>query len=186
LYGKSETQCDFGFGDGRFFEIEAAYFDGDYEKAAGLSERLLYSLPDESFLFIDQADWSSGFAQCELLRISQKDFWFALVTVWRSLSLAMLSPKNRDALVTAIKNVTRDEKYGETNPHLPFYFFANYKVLTETGGADIDKNNVIRMAFSRLRHRANRIDGNETRRDFLSKPYWNRAITQSAKEHGLT
>jgi tetratricopeptide (TPR) repeat protein len=186
LYGKSETQCDFSFGDGRFFEIEAAYFDGNYEKAVKLSDRLLLSLPEESFLFIEQPDWSSGFAQCELLRLPRKDFWFELVTVLRALSLAMLKPKDTDALVTAIKNIIRDEKHSDTNPHLPFYFFANYKVLRETGATDMDKNNVIRMAFSRLRHRVNRIEDNETRRDFLSKPYWNNAITQAAKEHGLT
>ena len=53
LYGKAENR-EFIFGDGLFFEIEAAYFSGDYEKTLKLSNIMLASLSNDDFLFLEQ------------------------------------------------------------------------------------------------------------------------------------
>jgi hypothetical protein len=41
------------------------------------------------------------------------------------------------------------------------------------------------MAFKRLQRRASRIDEVEIRRDFLSLPRWNGALSLAAKEYKL-
>jgi len=57
--------------DTDLFEIEAAYLSGDYEKTAELSALLKNPFAEENFLYIEQADWRSGFAQCEHLFFTQ-------------------------------------------------------------------------------------------------------------------
>jgi hypothetical protein len=41
------------------------------------------------------------------------------------------------------------------------------------------------MAFKRLQRRASRIDDIEVNRAFLSRHYWNAALSRAAKEHKL-
>ncbi|MDR0409655.1 MAG: hypothetical protein LBH18_04575, partial [Spirochaetaceae bacterium] len=171
--------------DGQIFEIEAAYLSGNYEKAVGLSDRLLPLVTDDGFLFLEQPDWSSGFAQCELLQISKKEFRVRMISVWRALSLSMLGEKYSEEVINIMQKVIRDKSLRDADPNAPFYFFANYKILRQANSEEVDRNTAISIAFKRLQRRSSRIDDIETRRNFLSKHYWNKALFSTAKEHKL-
>jgi tetratricopeptide (TPR) repeat protein len=188
LYGKTMEHPEFISGDGQLFEAEAAYLSGDYEKTLEISERLLSSPPDEGFLFLEQPDWSSGFAQCELLQTSKKDLWTRITTAWRALALSMLGAKNSEEASHIIQKIIRD-KYsvggGGEDPNAPFYFFVNYKILCQMNAAEVDRNTAISIAFKRLQRRSSRIDDIDIRRGFLSNQYWNKLLYSTAKEHKL-
>ncbi|MDR1363568.1 MAG: hypothetical protein LBJ35_05915, partial [Spirochaetaceae bacterium] len=185
LHGKPPEKHNFITGDGLLFEIEAAYFSGDYEKAVELSDKLIPLLADDGFLFLEQPDWSSGFAQCELLQISKKDFCFRMITAWRALALSMLGQNHTEEAIHLMQKVIRDKQFGETDPNASFYFFANYKILRQANSAEVDRNTAISIAFKRLQRRSSRIDDIEIRRNFLSKQYWNNALFSTAKEYKL-
>ncbi|MDR1148336.1 MAG: hypothetical protein LBK66_06865 [Spirochaetaceae bacterium] len=189
LTGAPVGKYDFIGGDGLLFEIEAAYFSGDYQKTVELSERLLKSVTDGGFLFLEQPDWSSGFAQCELLQISKKDFFIKMISVWHALALSMLGSKNSEEAIRLMEKVTRDKYLGgggdEAEPNAPFYFFVNYKILRQANSAEVDRNTAISIAFKRLQRRSSRIDDIEIRRNFLLNHYWNKALFSTAKEHKL-
>ncbi|MDR3356954.1 MAG: hypothetical protein LBO04_07200 [Spirochaetaceae bacterium] len=184
LYGKAGKR-EFVFGDGRFFEIEAAYFAGDYKKTLELSDAALASLPDDGFLFLEQPDWSSGFAQCEMLQVSKKNFWIRMITAWQSLALSMLNANGSERAIHLMQNITRDRHLGETDPASPFLFFVSYKVLRPPLSTEIDRNTAVSIAFNRLQRRSSRIDDIEARRAYLSKQYWNKDLYLTAKEHRL-
>jgi tetratricopeptide (TPR) repeat protein len=185
LHGDSIKKYDFVIGDGLIFEIEAAYFLGDYKKTVELSDRLLSSLTDGGFLFLEQPDWSSGFSQCELLQISKKDFCIKMINAWRALALSMLGSKYSEEAINIMQKVIRDKQLGETDTNAPFYFFVNYKILRQENSTEVDRNTAISIAFKRLQRRSSRIDDIEIRRNFLSKQYWNNALFSAAKEHKL-
>jgi tetratricopeptide (TPR) repeat protein len=171
--------------DGRLFEIEAAYLNGEYRKTAELTEHFLNALPDEKFLFIEQPDWESGFSQCELIEFSKKEFWSRMCTVWRALALCRMKDAAHEEAILAMSKIMRDERFGDYDPNAPFYFFANYRVLNESSSAEVDRNTAISMAFKRLQRRAGRIDDIETRRSFLSNQYWNKILFSTAKDYKL-
>ncbi|MDR2343283.1 MAG: hypothetical protein LBD86_01980 [Spirochaetaceae bacterium] len=184
LYGRAEKR-EFILGDGLFFEIEAAYFSGDFSRVLELSNVMLASLPDDGFLFLEQPDWSSGFAQCEMLQIPKKDFWFRMVTAWRSLALYMLDSNGSEEAVQLMQKVIRDRHLSETDPSVPFLFFINYKVLHSPISTEIDGNTAISIALKSLQRRSSRIDDIEVRRNYLSKQYWNKELYLTAKKHKL-
>ncbi|MDR2796432.1 MAG: hypothetical protein LBB47_06965 [Spirochaetaceae bacterium] len=184
MYGKAEKR-EFIFGDGLFFEIEAAYFSGDYKKTLELSNTMLASLSDDSFLFLEQPDWSSGFAQCEILQISKKDFWVRMIAAWQSLALSALNADGSEEAVHLMQKIIRDRRLSETDPNSPFLFFVNYKVLHQPVSTEIDRNTAISIAFKHLQRRSGRIDDIEVRRNYLSKQYWNKELYLTAKEHKL-
>jgi tetratricopeptide (TPR) repeat protein len=185
LYGKNTDEREFSFGDGLLFNLEAAYFSYDYEKAFDMSRSALSSLQDDGFLFIEQPDWSSGFAQCEMLQISKKTFYTRMITAWQALALSMRDEKYSDEALRLIQTVVRDRHFSETDPHAPFLFFVNYKILRRANFPEPDTNTAISIAFKRLQHRSSRIDEIETRQSFFMNQYWNKTMFESAKEHKL-
>jgi tetratricopeptide (TPR) repeat protein len=185
LYGENKTEREFSFGDGLLFSIEAAYFSGAYEKAISLSQYLISTLPNDGFLFIEQPDWTSGFAQCELLQVSKKDFYTRCATAWQALAISMQSIENSDEALKVIQGAVRDKQLSETDPFAPFLFFVNYKILRQANASEPDINTAISIAFKRLQRRSSRIDEIETRRGFLTNQYWNKTLYASAKEHKL-
>jgi hypothetical protein len=84
-----------------------------------------------------------------------------------------------------MQRILRDERLSEIDPGDAFYFFVWYRVLEETGAAQVDMNTAVSMAFKRLQRRASRIDDVEVRRDFLSLPRWNAALSRAAKDYKL-
>jgi tetratricopeptide (TPR) repeat protein len=171
--------------DADIFEIEASYLAGNYKKTVDLSGALAGIHHEENFLYTEQPDWRSGFAQAELLLFPRGAFWDRMISVYHSLALARLSPSGGEEAVHAMLRILRDERLSEIDPWDAFYFFAWYRVLEETGAAQVDMNTAVSMAFKRLQRRASRIDDVETRRDFLSLPRWNSALSLAAREYKL-
>ncbi|MDR0710698.1 MAG: hypothetical protein LBF77_11605 [Spirochaetaceae bacterium] len=176
--------------DARLFEIEAAYIAGEYEKVVNLTDIFCSCLPENRFIFIEQPDWRSGFAQCELLLFSPKDFFNRLASTYRALALAKLSidangGSVREMALDTMRKMIREEGFPKTDPNDAFYYYSHYRVLQETGASAVDMDTAVSIAFKRLQSRASHIDDIETRRGYLSLNYWNNALGQAAKVHRL-
>ena len=171
--------------DADLFEIEAAYLAKDYRKTVELANALIPSLINENFIFTEQPDWRSGFAQCELLFFSQEEIWKRMVCTYHSLALCRISCEAGEEAKTNMQRVLRDEQLSEMDPWDAFYFYAWYSILEHSGAEQIDKNTAISLAFKRLQRRASRIDDIETRRQFLAKPRWNGELSKTAREFRL-
>jgi tetratricopeptide (TPR) repeat protein len=179
------SKPDEGGPDMALFEIEAAYLAGKYEKAAELSGALSGVHHEDSFIYTEQPDWRSGFSQAEFLLFPPGDLWDRMIPAYHSLALARLSPSGGGEAVHTMQRVLRDERLSELDPWDAFYFFAGYRVLEETSAAQVDMNTAVSMAFKRLQRRASRIDDVEIRREFLSLPLWNGALSLAAREYKL-
>jgi hypothetical protein len=171
--------------DAELFEIEGAYLAGDYSRTADLAAALVESLPGESFVYTEQPDWHSGFAQCELLLLPSREFWDRMVLVYQALALCRLSSSGGTEALRIMQRVLRDERLSEMDPGDAFYFYAWYQVLQESGAAQVDMNTAVSMAFKRLQRRASRIDDPKIRQTYLTQPYWNSALSLAAKEYKL-
>jgi tetratricopeptide (TPR) repeat protein len=174
-------------GDGAVFIVEAAYINHEYEKALELADSLLANLPDQSFIFLEQPDWQSGFSQVELLMLPQMDLWFRLLSTFQALALSRRKSddSSADRAVSIIKHITRDEKFAGEDSNDAFYYFSQYLVLKNVNASEVDLNTVVSIAFKRLQRRASRIDNIETKRAFLSFNRWNEALGEAAKHHKL-
>ncbi|MDR0879073.1 MAG: hypothetical protein LBN21_13585 [Treponema sp.] len=177
--------------DADLFEVEASYLAGNYRKTVELARALANFREKENFLYTEQPDWRSGFAQCELLYFSRGELWDRIISVYHALALCRIPVTGgsensaREEALHTIQRVLRDERLTEMDPWDAFYFYAWYRVLEETGAAQVDMNTAVSMAFKRLQRRASRIDDIETRRAFLSQPRWNSALSQAAREYKL-
>jgi hypothetical protein len=171
--------------DAELFEIEGAYLAGDYMRTADLAAALAESLTGDAFVYTEQPDWRSGFAQCELLLLPPREFWDRMVLVYQALALCRLSAGGGVEAMRIMQRVLRDERLSEMDPGDAFYFYAWYQVLQESGAAQIDMNTAVSMAYKRLQRRASRIDDPKIRQAYLTQPYWNSALSLAAKEHKL-
>ncbi|GHU41721.1 hypothetical protein FACS1894190_10170 [Spirochaetia bacterium] len=174
------TNCD-----GKLFEIEASYLTGDYKKTISLADDFLSMNIANNFYFLEQPDWTSGFAQCEFLLYTKKNFLSRMITVWKCLALCRVDKLHSNDAIHTMQQIMRDERMADIDPNAAFYFFANYRVLNESDSTEVDRNTAISMAFKRLQRRSSRIDDINTRRLFLSKQYWNKTLFATAKEYKL-
>jgi tetratricopeptide (TPR) repeat protein len=175
-------------GEGLIFQLEASYLSGDYERTAKYSELLLDVLEDQNFLFIEQPNWDSAYAQCELFIFPKAEIFFRIGSVFRALALCRLKQANHEDYAEAlrlIRQVIQDERLSVMDPSDAFYFYAYYLILKDSGAQEIDMNTVASIAFKRLQRRASQIDDMETKHSFLSRHHWNRALYQVAREHKL-
>ncbi|MCL2801390.1 MAG: hypothetical protein FWD28_06510 [Treponema sp.] len=171
--------------DADLFEMEAAYLNGNYEEVIKLSSSLKNPFAEENFLYTEQADWRSGFAQCEHLYFNNGEIQNRMITLFHSLALSRLSANGNDEAITGIQQVLRDEKLCEMDPWDAFYFYAKYRILERSGASLVDMSTVVSMAFKRLQRRAGRIEDIETRRQYLNGPRWNRELSTAAREFKL-
>jgi len=184
--------------DADLFEIEAAYLAGNYRKAIDLSASYVNLFKSENYLFIEQADWRSGFAQCEHLYFSNGEIQNRMVSLFHSLALSSLyaqessadeeseeSENGREEAIQGIQKILRYERLCEMDPWDAFYFYAKYRILEQCGASLVDKSTAVSMAFKRLQRRACRIEDVETRHQYLNGPLWNRELNQAAKEFKL-
>ncbi|MDR2181893.1 MAG: hypothetical protein LBN92_04345 [Treponema sp.] len=184
------TRCKHeGGADAAFFEVEAAFLSGEYRRTLELANALEGHEGGERFLFIEQPDWRSGFAQCELFLFPMGDLWKRMIHTYRAMAICHINPPgndtfDRDEAIKAMRRIMRDELPG-TDPNDAFYYYSYYKVLKRSGAPEVDMNTAISIAFKRLQRRASRIDDNEVKRGFLSSHYWNGALAAIAKEHKL-
>jgi tetratricopeptide (TPR) repeat protein len=175
-------------GEGLFFQLEAAYLTGDYERAVKYSEFLPDVLEDQKFLFIEQPDWDGAYTQCELFIIPKSEFFFRIGSVFRALALCRLKPangENKKEALRIIRQIVQDERLFSMDPNDAFYFYAYYLILKESEAGEIDMNTIISIAFKRLQRRANQIDNGEIKHSFLFLHYWNNALYLAAREHKL-
>jgi hypothetical protein len=171
--------------DVKFFEIEAAYLAGDYERTVHLGIALQESLPVEHFTYTEQPDWRSGFAQCEFLLLPPREFWERMISVYQCLAICRISPEGEAEALQIMQRMVRDERLSDMDPFDAFYFYAWYRVLEESGAAQVDMNTAVSMAFKRLQRRASRIDDPKIRQAYLTQPRWNSILSLAAKEHKL-
>jgi tetratricopeptide (TPR) repeat protein len=181
LIPKPET----GGHDADLFEIEAAYMAGDYRKCAELSGSPGNPYSEDKFLFTERPDWRNGFAQCELLYFSRGEIWNRMVCVYHSLALCRLSDEGGETALYDMQRLLRDEGLSGMDPWDPFYCYAWYRILEQTGTDRFDMGSAVSMAFKRLQLRAGRIDDAEIRSQYISRPRWNSALTLTAKEFKL-
>ena len=190
------TSADLDSLDGRIFEIEAAYYTGDYQRAALLSDHFISS-PDAvkgNFLFTEQPDWRSGYSQCEYLLQPDKIPGTRLAWVYRLMAQCALH-ESRDGKAVTLNNMQRfmrDELLPETDPFDSFYFNAWYCMLNdlmkdngEPGSAEktqSEMENMLSIAIRRLRRRRDRIDLRELMMKYFSDSFWNRNLYLAGKE----
>ncbi|GHV96139.1 hypothetical protein AGMMS50293_24590 [Spirochaetia bacterium] len=174
-----------GGSDADLFEVEAAYLAGNYRKAAELSGILTNPHTEDNFLYTEQPDWRSGFAQCEHLYFSRGELWERMICVYHSLAICNLSASGGEEAIHNMQRILRNEQLSEMDPWDAFYFYAWYRILERTGAGQVDMNTAVSMAFKRLQRRASRIDDIETRRQYLNQPRWNSALSLAAKEFKL-
>ncbi|MDR1617459.1 MAG: hypothetical protein LBS06_00240 [Treponema sp.] len=185
-----------GGDDADLFELEDSWLEaskpgGSYERTLELSNALIRSLPNDTFLFTERPDWCSGFAQCELFLMPRSRLWNRMITVYHSLALCRLAPSGdgafagKEEAMHNMQHIIRDERLADADPCGVFFFYAWYRVLQESGAPQVDLNTAVSMAFKRLQRRASRIDDIETRREYLSLPRWNAALSLAAREYKL-
>jgi tetratricopeptide (TPR) repeat protein len=179
---------DFDEGDVKLFEMEAAYLSRDYRKTCTLADKLLKaaSVDMDDFLFTEQPDWSSGFAQCEFFTISRSEMTRRSASAYRALALSKLPNKEDDfeEARNELQALMREDPL-MIDPHDAFYCYAFYRALQENRGHQNDMNTAVSLAFKRLHKRAGRIDDTEIKKDFLFIHYWNSALSAVAKEYKL-
>jgi hypothetical protein len=171
--------------DADIFEMEAAFMAGNYEKVLELSNSFSNPFSQENFLYTEQADWRSGFAQCEHLYFTHGEIQERLKGLFLSLSLSRMPGNRQDEALHYIQQILRDEKLCEMDPYDAFYFYAKYLILEQTETGPVDKSTAVSIAFKRLQRRASRIDDVETCRQYLNVPRWNRELSLVAKEYKL-
>jgi hypothetical protein len=181
--------------DGPLFKIEAACLAGDCREAENLAEKWRASSfesgsansIDDDFLFTEQPDWRSGFAQCELMLIPARLFRSRFVSVYQALARSRLetSREEKEGLADNLRQLLREDLLANTDPNEVFYLYAYYRILKETGAAQVDLNTAVSMAFKRLQRRAGRIDNADARQTFLTRHHWNGALSLAAREYKL-
>ena len=174
-----------GCHDADLFELEAAYIACDYKRTYDLSCSLKNPFLNENFLYTEQADWRSGFAQCEHLYFTHGEIQNRIISLFRSLSLSRLSDGGPEQALQDIQKILRDEKLCEMDPWDAVYFFAKYLILTQTEAGPVDMSTAVSMAFKRLQRRAGRIEDIETRRQYLNGQRWNHELSLAAKDFKL-
>jgi hypothetical protein len=178
---KPASSCN----DADLFEIEEAYFLGDFEKVLELANSINNPFLNENYLYSEQAQWSSGFAQCEHLYYTNGEIQDRMIHVFKSLALSKISTNQIEEARKEIQKILRDEKLCEIDPWESFYFFAKYLILEQQEADAVDMSTAVSMAFKRLQRRAGRIEDIETSRQYLNGPKWNRELSKVAREYKL-
>jgi len=172
--------------DARLFEIESLCLAGDYSGAAALSDTPSSPPPSEdNFLYIEQPDWRSGFAQCELLCFSSEDLRDRITSTYHSIAQSCLSSAKAGEATNSMQHTLRSGQFPDIDPYDVFCHYAWYRVLKQSGSSPVNISTAVSVAFKRLQSRAGRIDDMETRRQYLTQPRWNKALDQAAREFKL-
>jgi hypothetical protein len=171
--------------DANLFEIEEAYFLGEYERAFELASSMNNPFAKENYLYSEQAEWVSGFAQCEHLYYTNGEIQDRMIRIYRSLALSKISHNQIEEARQDVQKILRDEKLCEIDPCESFYFFAKYLILEQKEADAVDMSTAVSMAFKRLQRRAGRIEDIETSRQYLNGPKWNHELSKVAREYKL-
>ena len=167
------------------FQLEALYFGGEYAKMEELSEYLSGLSMDDTFIHIEQPDWRSGFTQCELLFFSWTDLWERMIGAWRALAQCRLSAEKAGQAQIAMQKLIRKSQFPEIDTWDPFYHYALYQTLEQSGASQVDIRTAASAAYNRLQNRSCRIDDPDTRQQYLKQPHWSRTLGKAAVEFKL-
>ena len=177
--------------DADMFEVEALYISENFSKAVELSSAFAempetaYTNDRAGFLYTERPDWSSGFAQCELLYFSQTEIRKRLFGAYHALASIRLTPLDEKESVNAMQRVLRNGQFPEIDPADIFYHYAWYRVLEQTNANAVDVSTAVSVGYKRLLSRASRIDDPETSRQYVTQPRWNKALAQAAAQFKL-
>ena len=171
--------------DANLFEIEAAFLISDYERAVALSKSLNNPFTTDIFLYTEQPNWSSGFAQIEHLYFSQGEIQDRINCLFQSLALSNLQDHSKDEAVLNIQKIFKEERLCEMDPWDAIYYYAKYRIIEKTGSNLVDMSTAVSIAFKRLQRRASRIEDVQTRRQYLNGSRWNRELSLAAKDFKL-
>jgi tetratricopeptide (TPR) repeat protein len=169
--------------DARLFEIEALCLTGDYSGVIEFSNTPPSS--GDNFMYIEQPDWRSGFAQCELLCFSWEDLRDRIVSAYHSIAQSCHTPTKTEEAMNTMQRILRGGQFSDIDPYDVFYHYASYRVLKQSGSNLVNISTAVSVAFKRLQSRAGRIDDMEIRRQYLTQPRWNRALDQAARDFKL-
>jgi tetratricopeptide (TPR) repeat protein len=171
--------------DAGMFQLEALYFEGEYEKMEELADYLSGIPAEDNFIHIEQPDWRSGFTQCELLYSTWTELWERMLGAWRSLAQCRLSPQKAWEAQTTMQQLLKKGQFPEIDTWEPFYYYALYQTLVHSGVSQVDIRTVASTAFKRLQNRASRIDDPDTYQQYLKQPHWSKVLGQAAVEFKL-
>jgi tetratricopeptide (TPR) repeat protein len=172
--------------DYALFCLEAALLSKTGSFSEALAQEALRSIPANDFLFIEQPDWCSGFAQVELLCNSPRAFYTRLIQVFRALSHAKTGAASPGPSPHELINqILRQDSKPRIDPLDSFYYYADYLVLSMTGAGEVDKGTALSMALNRLQTRATRIDDKEVKLNFLHTQRVNLRLWEEARRHKL-
>ena len=166
--------------------LEALCLEGNFAKAVEVSN-ILSSQPvtADAFYNIEQPDWNSGFAQCELLYMTWKDIWDRMLCTYNSLASGHLSSDGHEKAIQSMQQIIRSGQSPELDIYDAFFHYVLYQILLASNSSQVDINTTISMAVKRLQSRAGRIDDIDMHHKYLSQPHWNKAIEQAAREYKL-
>ena len=170
--------------DAELFNLEALCLSGDGKSAAALASKLANLPAHDIFYVLEQPDWSSGFAQCDFLCISQKEFYERTIGAYRALAISQHHPSNNEA-IRMMQQVLRAGVFPDADISDILLHYILFRVLQNSGASQVDINTAVSIAFKRLQSRAIRIDDSETRRLYFSQPHCNKALVQAAKDFKL-
>jgi len=171
--------------DAGLFLLEALYLEGEYAKMEELADYLSGIPTEDDFIHIEQPDWRSGFTQCELLYFSNAELRERMLGAWRSLAKCRLSPEKAAEAQSSMRQILNQSRFPEIDTWDPFYYFAMYRTLEQSGASQVDIRTAASTAFNRLQNRAARIDDPETRRQYMKQSHWSRTLWQAAVEFKL-
>jgi len=184
--------------DRLLFEIEAAYFSGDFRQTTMLAEQLLTSeqpgakldlkeLSPGDFLFTEQPDWRSGFSQCENIVFAEGTHGRRIAWMYHAMAQCALQPsiEQRTEILGSMQRFMREDLLPNLDPCDSFYFYAWHCMVRDSKIGKIDMDTVLSMAYKRLQRRASRIEDMKMRQDFLSLPRWNKTLCLAARQHNL-
>lgn len=173
--------------DSSLFKLEAACFSSTESEDLIID---LDSVPvkqnEAFFIFTDQADWRSGYAQCELLLFPSFDVINRLESALYSLLLCRRNQEgDRESALRRMEYLLRDERIPEADPHDSVYYYAFFKVMEENTTSEVDKNTILNMALKKSQQRSGRIESSEAMHAYNELHYWPRSILYAAKKNNL-
>ncbi len=175
-------------GEVGFFEAEASYIAGDYERArAILEEASSYALEKKPRTATIRINWDGGYSLVEGAALRTHEGRGTLSMQMRAFLAFLRCYGDTPAEpIIELTRITRDEKLSALDPYngLYCYFLATGLSLASESD-DLDRITALSRAAKYVEERAARIDDAATRRKFLSDNFWNKRIVEQARNDKL-
>ncbi len=168
------------------FAVESEFLAGRYDGVLALTENGVESEPSRRFVLVEQAAPRGGYAHCEDAAFPDGDFIHRHLKIFRALALGSGNSFERRAeALELLRLMLKESTLPDADPYDAFYYYAQYRILKETGASELDISTALSVAFKRLQRRAGRTDDLETKRSFLFLNRWNADLMAAAKANNL-